>query len=243
MATPMSATTAPPNERRFYTGMAVAILATILLGFSQSFFLRPLFPGKATPSEAVFYVHGAVFTIWILLFLAQATLIATGRVDLHRRTGTFGAWLAGVMVALGLYAALVAAKRPNGFFDVPVPPLQFLIVPVTDLVLFGAFVALAIVRRYDAQAHKRLMLLATINLTTAAIARFPGVVDASPLVAFGLTDLFVMALAVWDFRTRGRLHPVTLWGGLATILSQPLRLALSGTAPWLAVAGWLTSLI
>jgi len=243
MATPMSATTAPPSERRFYTGMSIAILATVLVGFSQSFFLRPLFPDKPTPTEAVFYVHGAVFTAWIVLLVAQASLIAGRRVDLHRRTGAFGAALAIVMVALGLYIALVAAKRPTGFFDVPVPPLQFLIVPVTDLILFGTLVALAVARRNDAQAHKRLMLLATINLTTAAVARIPGIGDGGPLPVFAVTDLFIAALAIWDVRTRGRLHPATLWGGLATILSQPLRLALSGTAPWLAVAAWLTALI
>jgi len=54
--------------------------------------------------------------------------------------------------------------------------------------------------------------------------------------------VFIVALAIWDFRTRGKLHPVTRWGGLALIVSQPARLALSGTAVWLAFATWLTSL-
>jgi hypothetical protein len=52
-----------------------------------------------------------------------------------------------------------------------------------------------------------------------------------------------VALAVWDLRSRGRLHPVTLWAGLGYILSQPLRLALSGTEAWLAFARWATGLL
>jgi len=64
-----------------------------------------------------------------------------------------------------------------------------------------------------------------------------------PLAFFGLTDLFIVALAIWDFRTRGRLHPVTLWGGLLIIVSQPLRLVVSGTAGWLAFARWATGLL
>jgi hypothetical protein len=36
---------------------------------------------------------------------------------------------------------------------------------------------------------------------------------------------------------------VTRWGGLALIVSQPARLALSGTVVWLAFATWLTSLV
>jgi hypothetical protein len=42
--------------------------------------------------------------------------------------------------------------------------------------------------------------------------------------------------------TRRRLHPVTLWGGLALVVSQPLRLVVSGTGAWLAFARWLTDL-
>jgi hypothetical protein len=238
----MTARAALPSERRFYTGMAIAMFVAVFVGFSQSFFLRPLFPGTPSPAERLFYLHGALFTAWIVLLVTQATLVAKGRLVLHRRLGTAGAWLAAAMIALGVYAALVAANRPGGFIGVPVPPLQFLIVPLTDMVLFGTLVALAVANRREAQTHKRLMLLATINLTTAAFARFPLVADAGPLAAFALTDAFVVALAVWDFRTRGRLHPATLWGGLAIIASQPLRLVLSGTAPWLAFATWLAGM-
>ncbi len=122
----------------------------------------------------------------------------------------------------------------------PVPPLQFLAVPLFDVALFAVLVALAILRRRDAQSHKRLMLLATIGLVTAAIARLPGVLAWGPPAFFGLTDLFIVAIAIRDVRTRGRLHPATLWGGLALIASQPLRLVVSGTDAWLAFARWIT---
>jgi len=81
------------------------------------------------------------------------------------------------------------------------------------------------------------------DLMAAAIARWPGVLSAGPIAFFGLTDLFIIALGVWDFRTRGRLHPVTLWGGLAIIVSQPVRLVVSGTEGWLAFARWATGLL
>lgn len=243
MATPLVAVAAPPSERRFYTGFAIAVLAVVLVGFGRSFFLRPLFPDWPSPTEAVFYVHGAVFSAWVVLLITQAALVAAGRTDIHRRTGAFGAALAILMVALGLYASLVAAKRATGFVGIPVPPLQFLAVPFFDMVLFAAFVGLAVAKRGEPQTHKRLMLLATVNLLTAAVARWPGVLAGGPLVFYGVTDLFIVAIAVWDFRTRGRLHPATLWGGLAIILSQPLRLVLSGTGAWQAFARWATSLV
>jgi hypothetical protein len=228
-------------ERAFYLGMALAIVLAVYVGFARSFFLRPLFPGWPSPSEPIFYVHGIAFSAWCVLLVVQSGLVAGGHTALHRRLGVWGAALAGLMVALGTHAALVGARRPSGYIGVPVPALRFLAVPIFDMLLFGSFVALAIVRRRDSQAHKRWMLLATLNLVTAAIARWPGVAGGSPLLFFALSDLFLVPLLVWDWKTRGRLHPATAWGGAATLLSQPLRLVVSGTPAWLAFASWLVS--
>lgn len=243
MATVLSSPNQTLSERRFFTGIALVILATVLVGFARSFFLRPLFPAWPSPPETIFYVHGALFSAWIALFIAQASFIAAGRADWHRRIGPFGALLAIAMIAIGVFGALTAAKRASGFVGVPVPPLQFLAIPLFDMVLFATFIALGFRQRRDAQRHKRWMLLATISLITAAIARWPGVAPYGPLAYFALTDLFIIALAVFDFRTRGRLHPVTLWGGLLLIVSQPLRLAIMGTDGWLAFAKWVTAFV
>jgi hypothetical protein len=231
-------------ERRFYLGITLAILLAVYVGFARSFFLRPLFPDYPAPTEPIFYVHGILFAAWCVLLVVQASIISAGRPDVHRRLGVWGGFLAASMVIFGAIGALIAAGRPTGFVGVPVPPLQFLVVPLFDILLLGAFVTFAIVGRRDPQAHKRWMVLATVNLLGAAFARWPGVAQlGNPFVYFGLADLFIVALAAWDFHSRGRLHRVTLWGGLLVILSQPLRLALSGTSAWLAFAGWATGLV
>jgi hypothetical protein len=232
------------RERLFYAGIAIAMFAAVFLGFARSFFLRPWFPDVPAPTETIFYVHGAVFTAWLVLLVVQPALVAVRRTDLHRKLGWLGAGLAVAMVALGIVGALVAARRPTGFVGIPIPPLQFLIIPFFDMVLFATFVALAIARRRDMQSHKRWMLLASVNLLAAGIARWPfAMMAGGPPVYFGLEDLFIVALVAWDFASRGRVHPVTLWGGLAIIVSQPLRLVLSGTAAWLAFAGWAVGLL
>jgi len=231
----------PPDERWFYTGMALAMLATVFVGFAPTFFLRPLFPDTPVPGEAIFTLHGIAFSAWVVLLLVQARLVAGRHIALHRRLGACGIALAVIMVVLGTMAALVAARR--GFIGVPVPPMQFLAIPLFDMLLFSLFVALAVVRRREPQKHKRWMLLATITLLTAAIARWPGVFDYGPPAFFALTDVFIVAMAIWDWRSLRRLHPVTLWGGLALILSQPLRLVISGTETWMAFARWATGLL
>lgn len=228
-------------ERFFYGGMALAILATVLLGFSRSFFLRPWFPAHPAPPETFFYFHGAVFTAWFVLLVAQTSLVSRGRTDLHRRLGVFGVVLAGLMVALGTAGAFIAARRPGGFVGIPVPPLQFLAIPLFDMVFFALLVGMAVALRGTPQSHKRLMLVASIAILTAAVARWPlGIMSAGPPAFFGITDLFLVPLVIWDLTTRRRLHPVTLWAGLALLASQVLRLWVSSTSGWMTFARWAT---
>jgi hypothetical protein len=229
-------------ERFFFSAMAAGMAAVVFVGFSRTFFLRWWFPEAqafAAP-EPIFYLHGALFASWMVLLIVQTTLIRTDRVALHRTLGVFSPVLAAAMVVIGVVGCLTAAGRPGGFIGVPVPPLQFMALPLLDLVLFGLFVGLGIALRGDAQSHKRLMLLATVNLLEAAIIRIPFafIADGAPLMARWLADLFILALAIWDLVTRRRLHPVTLWGGLLIIASQPLRLLIAGTDSWLAFAHW-----
>jgi len=240
---PIAASAQAPNERLFFTGMAVTMLIVVFAGFTRSFYLNSLFPDWHRPPEAIFYIHGTVFTAWVLLLVAQVSLVRAGRRDVHRKIGAAGAVLAALMVVLGTIAALVAARRSTGFVDVPVPPLQFLAIPLFAIAQFAVFAWLAIARRRDLQAHKRLMLLATMMLTGAAVARLPLVSNWGPLGYFGVTDLLLIPLVIWDLRTRGRLHPVTLWGGLLILALEPVQLMISGTAGWLAFARWATGLL
>jgi len=230
-------------ERAFYTGMALAILAAVFLGFARSFFLRAWYPEPRLAPETFFYLHGVVFTAWFVLLVVQASLVGLGRTDLHRRLGTAGALLAVAMVAMGTAGALIAARRPGGFVGIDVPPLRFLAIPLFDMVLFGLMVGIAVARRRDPQTHKRLMLVASVAIITAAVARWPfAFMKAGPPAFLGITDLFLVPLVIWDLATRRRLHPATLWAGLALLVSQPLRLWVSGTAGWMAFARWATGL-
>jgi hypothetical protein len=117
-----------------------------------------------------------------------------------------------------------------------------MIVPLVDILTFAALVAVAIVRRRDTQAHKRLMLLASIAMLNAVFARWPVVHGAGQIVYFLFNDLFLIPMIIWDWRVLGRIHSATLWGGGWFLLSQPLRQLISGTSAWLAVAHWLISL-
>lgn len=235
------------RERIFFSAMAVAMAALVFVGFGRSFFLRIWFPEAETYAapETIFYIHGALFTTWMVLLIVQTSLVRIGRVDLHRKLGPLGAALAPVMVLIGITGSLVAARRPDGFIGVPIPPLQFLAVPLFDMVLFGLLAGLAVVWRRNAARHKRLMLLATVSLLGAATVRIPveSVAALGPLGLLLLPSLFIVLLAIWDISVLRRLHPVTLWAGLAVVASQPFRFWVMGTEPWLSFAGWAVKLL
>jgi FtsH-binding integral membrane protein len=226
------------QDRWFYSGMALAIGATVFAGFAPTYYLRPYFHPE--PLRPLLQLHGIVFTFWILLFLAQTGLVAAGRTDLHRRMGLAAFGLVPLMVVVGATTAIVRAKEgltpPGG-----PPPLVFLVIPLFDIVVFGTLAAAAIRFRRRPEVHKRLMLLATIGLMAAPIARLSlQVLRYGPPAFFGLADLFVVACLGYDIVSRRRVQPATAWGAAFVVASQPFRLWLGGTTAWLTFASWIT---
>ena len=227
------------RERLFYTGMAAAVVITVFAGFARTYFLRPYFDTQ--PLLPLLHLHGFVFTLWIVLFLTQTALVAVKRTDIHRRLGIAGAVLAVLMLMVGTATAIIRAK----VVDVPPgtpSPLIFLTVPLGDMLVFALLVGAGFYFRRQVGAHKRLMLLAMISILPAAVARLPFafIQQVGPLAFFGLSDLFILPCLLYDCVTRGRFHRATVLGGLAIVISHPLRLMLGHTQAWLAFATWLT---
>jgi hypothetical protein len=227
------------RDRLFFGGVAVALAAVTVAGFAPTYFFR-LFDGgpRATTSGGPFttliHLHAALFSAWVALFIAQTALISTRRVTAHRRLGILGGALGGSMIVVGVLTAISSTRR--GAAPPGIDPLQFLAIPLFDLVMFTMFLATALIRRRDKDAHKRLMLLAYVSIVAAPIARLPGVMPLGPLGFYGLAFVVLVAGAVYDYVSRGSVHRVYVWGGTLLVLSVPLRLALSSTAAWRAFA-------
>jgi len=243
MATAAPAARRIRSERLFYFGMSVAILCAVLAGFGPSFYVRGIVPPYApfAPLTPLVILHGTVFTAWVLVFMAQTVFISTQRADLHRRFGYWAAGLAAAMVVLGTVTAAFAIHR------FPTPPgisgLSWFAIPLFDMPTFAAFVWLGIANRSRAQYHKRYMLMSMMVMLPPAMGRLPiPPIIPLPIHIFGIPDLFLIALIVWDLRSRGRLHPVTMGAGAFLIFTQVFRLLIWNTAPWLAFAGWVGSL-
>lgn len=234
MATATTPAAKPHHDRLFYTGMGVMTLALVVAGFARTYYFsawmtpRPGFAGMSP----LLHIHGFLFTCWFVLQVVQPALIAGRQRRLHRKLGFAAVGLAPLMVALGILAGIDAVKR--GSPPVMPDPRMFFTVPFFGMLTFGGIVALALVWRNRPETHKRLMLLSSATLLDAAVSRLPGVLELGPLAFFGGADLIIVAGITYDLMSRGRIHKVWIYGGLAVIASQALRLALAPTAGWLA---------
>jgi hypothetical protein len=147
--------------------------------------------------------------------------------------GWAGAGLAALVVIVGITAAILSGRQniAAGFGD---PARAFMTTPFFSMAVFLVLVAAAVVYRSRPQTHKRLMLLATINLLDAPIARWPGASNQTPVYLF--VDLFIVAGILYDLATRRRVDSAYLWGGALVVAGQMIRDPIGQTAAWNALA-------
>ncbi|WP_165184314.1 hypothetical protein [Caulobacter soli] len=224
--------------RRFYLIMSLLMAAVIIGGFSTTV------PDDFTHVPGLpllLHVHGAVFTLWIFVFVAQPAFIARGSLKLHRQIGMFGAGLAGLMVIMGLAATLFAIR--NHFVPPFFPPSIFLVMNSIGILVFGGLVAGGVALRRKSEWHKRLMLCATISILGPGLGRLLPMGSfgaAAPLVMFGVIALFGFAGPVVDLVVRRRIHPAYYWGVGAILISMLLIPPLAFSPPALALVRMLS---
>jgi hypothetical protein len=228
----------------FYTWMAVAAVATAFLGFIPTYF-QPMAAG-AFAANPVVHLHGMVFFSWTLFALVQTSLVPAGRVALHREVGLAGISLATLVVVMGTLAALNSLNTAVATNQAAAGE-AFLTVPLSILLTFAVLFIAAVANIRRPQAHKRLMLLATVSLLNAPIARpllvwvWPTPPTSPPPVwinvpACWLSYILVVVAMIYDWRTRGRVHPVYLVALPVLVFAAWVVIPISETAAWHGLA-------
>jgi len=201
-------------DHYFFSGMALLMLATVFEGFARTYYLAGVF--HAPLPSLIIHVHGAAFSCWIFLLVAQTSLVSLGRVDIHRRLGIAGFVLAILMVILGVMAATDLLVREGG------PPGTdakfFYIVSLSGMMIFAPLILFAFRVRTNPPAHKRLILVATMALVVAAIARFRIVQSLG--AAYRFSYIFLILLVAYDLWSTRKIHPATLWAGAFLIFVE-----------------------
>lgn len=239
-----SASTAPRST--FYVGSAAVLLLIVLVGFAPTFYLRAAFSAPELSWRV--FIHGLIFTAWFLVFALQAALVAGRRTGLHRVLGWAGAAIGLAVIIPGGMASpyRVAEIAAQGRLEAVMPIVRIMVWSNTaSIVAFAILLAAAIVLRRRQDAHKRLMLLASISIIQPALARiFRWPVFGAPgmegvWLAVAASFVLVGVVVVYDLLSRRSIHPATVagaavFGGLK--LGGMLVLAPSGLGPWLVRA-------
>ena len=246
VAGPRSVTTAiaaVPGRRfdhYFFSGTAWLMLACVLVGFGPTYYLAGVF--NAPLPSRIIHIHGALFSCWMLLLIAQNSLAWTGRVDIHKKLGLFGFVIACLMVVVGWIAAtdrLVRGTAPPG-----VDTYFFYITPMTDMVIFATLIFFAFRARRDPWAHKRIIYIATVGILIAAIARFhlSWLFHKAPHAAIA-SYAFLVLLIGYDLWSARKIHRATLWASGFLIFIQQIRLPIGKTTAWHSFAAGVQSFL
>jgi energy-converting hydrogenase Eha subunit A len=241
---------AGPQARYFYFYMALSCAAVAFIGFLPTYW-APM--ARGTFQEApVYHLHGMIFFAWTLYFIFQTWLMAAGQTARHRSVGLIGISLATAMTFFGILITILSVRRDSAA-GMGEAARAFMIVPLTDIAFFATIIVLAMVYLRRTEWHKRLMLLAMIALLPAPIARWfltflapPGAPTFPPVsVATGpvlVACLLLLVAMLHDWRSRGRVHAVYVWGGAAFLAVTLLRVPISATPIWQAFAATLAGL-
>jgi hypothetical protein len=214
----------------FYFAMSLVIAAIVVYGFGYTVNDNLIHPPY--PRPGILYVHAAVFSIWVFLFILQTALVRARRVSVHRLVGRWMGWSAILIPILGIATAIALAKlraghgEPDAAGSLPISTF--------DMVAFTASFALAIYWRQRPEFHRRLMFMAICALTAAPFGRIP-VLDHADWFYVGVDALIAVAV-VRDLIVDRRVHPAFAYGLPAMIAGQVAVASFRWSPWWIAIA-------
>lgn len=187
----------------YFSIVSVFLLALTLIGFSDNLFTDVRQESNFDPK---FVVHGLFCLAWMVILAIQANLIRSYNYRVHQKLG-----IAAMVVAVGVVAStlylfiviwdgwdnLVFYARPNRFF----------------LPSFAILVTLGVFYRKEPDLHKRLMFVATVLMMGPVVDRVGSPLGINPFIPPPiLWNLFFISLFVYDWKTLGRVHPISYLG-------------------------------
>ena len=224
-------------ERIFYSGMAVVLCICVYIGFSPTYFQAGML--RAPLPSPILHFHGAIFTLWMLVFTVQAAFISARRVQWHRAFGTVAFFLPPIMIVLGVIAAVDALRR--GVQIGPLDPSVSFAIPTIGIVVFTIIIYSSWRARRRPDVHKRLIMFGTIGIVGAAFGRFPWDKIGLPPAAGAMVGVggLLLLFVIFELITIRRIHRTTMWAAPLVFASVALAVPIGMTGAWHSFAAML----
>lgn len=239
-------------ERWFFVWMALIALAICFVGFLPTY-LIPVSSGTFT-RPALVHLHGLSMFAWLALFTSQSWLAATGRMISHRTFGMLGLALATIGLMLLITTVVVDVNGTEKLFPDFGPAARASQGGnVVRSIAFVCLVAAGVMSVRKTEIHKRLMLVANIIVVAPALGRiarvyFLGNPDIPPIppdirlpmaiLVLLASEALIAALLWHDWRSRGRPHPVSLFGA-ALVFALNFARPVGELGAWQSLMQWL----
>lgn len=241
-------------DRWIYVFTAVSFIVFVLVGFVPDSLSKTaaVAAGQRPPFPVVLHLHAALMGAYLLLLLAQVSLVATGRVAGHRMLGMAGVLLAAALVVVGFFLIPTMYHQVFAGTQAAPPPVRAqmaeLLVFIENIMLlqlrvgflFAILVLIGVgARGTDPGFHKRMMILSIATALSAAFDRvtwIPTTMPGSPLSSDLYVLLAIAPMFLWDvFRNRGVHRAYWVWLAIAAPFTIAVH-ALWDTPFWHAAA-------
>jgi uncharacterized membrane protein YozB (DUF420 family) len=231
-------------DRWIYVFTAATILLVVLTGFIPDSIriIGAVRAGQRPPLPPILHAHAVLMGSFLALMLTQTILVATGRVDLHRKVGRVAFVLAPALVVVGFilvpvtyhynwHAAQVAPPDVRQKLMNPFIWDSILLAQLYVGLLFTIFITIGLwARRSDAGLHKRMMLIAPAMALPPAFGRITWL----PHIPFDIAIypmLVLTPMLIWDIVRNRRIHSAYLiW--LAVTLPASAFFQFTVATPW-----------
>lgn len=203
------------SDERFFFRAAVVMTITVVAGFSLQYVM-----GRSTFASPIrVHIHAFFFMGWVAIYLTQNFLVASDRIELHRRLGWIGAFWIIPMVIMGSVVTVAIVR--NGHVPFFFRPLQFLVFDPLTVLTFAGLTAAAVRLRRQTEWHRRLHFCGMSMLLAAPLGRLLPMPLLQPWAwetGFAATMLFPITGALRDQLRHHQVHPAWRWG-MATMVA------------------------
>lgn len=205
----------------FFYYFSIVLLFTVVLAFSMNILLENYHLNSSMP---LIVIHGVSMLLWYFILMWQTRLIRINNIKTHMQLGLITIVLAisiiisGIMIAISNYKGEGEALTIFGNFS--------------SMFIFAVLYIFALMNRFKADTHKRLMIVASISMLSPALVRILRIFDINDFVTLPFWLLYIAVLPIYDYKKLKRVHKAT-W--LATGF---LLLTLFGGAPIGMSEGW-----
>lgn len=230
-------------DRWIFVVMAAWFIAIVLAGFIPDSLMKMemVKTGMRPPFPLVLHMHAVLMGAFMLLLMAQTTLMATGRRAYHMQLGLVGYALGALLVVVGFI--LVPTMYHQVWQGAQAAPAEareqaqslvrqienIMLLQIRIGILFPLFLAIAFkARGGNAGMHKRMMFLGTVMAMPAAIDRIPWLAHTMPASPLSV-DLYTLAaiapMFLWDVTRNRSVHPAyVIW----LAINLPFAIAVNG---------------